>query len=122
MNHVPADPRDGRWEIDRPVYRVYFWRPDGGACREYELREAADVSEVLEWARSFPETEPGLNDWVPEVWVAHRDRIEALGLIRLMGAVRIRRVRQRPSGSRTGPATAGTRKCDVSALHASGGG
>lgn len=67
MEHAPVDLRDGRWEIDRPVYRVYFSRPDGGACREYELRKAADVSAVLEWARTFRETAPGLGDGVPEV-------------------------------------------------------
>lgn len=85
MEHALVDPRDGRWEVDQPVYRAYFWRPDGGACREYELREAADVAEVLEWARTFPETEARLAGWVPEIWVTHRDRVDGLGLIRLMG-------------------------------------
>lgn len=77
--------RDQRWELDEPVYRVYFWRPDGSACRQYELREVADVTEVLEWARTFPETEAGLAGWVPEIWVTHQSRVDGLGLIRLMG-------------------------------------
>lgn len=65
MEHAGVDPRDGRWEVDRPVYRVYFWRPDGRACDEYELRGAADVTEVLEWARTFPEGDPELTGWCP---------------------------------------------------------
>jgi hypothetical protein len=51
----PVDPRDTRWELDHPRYRVYFWqrhgdRPDSGwAGEEWEVA-GADVREVLAWA------------------------------------------------------------------------
>jgi hypothetical protein len=50
-----VDPRDTQWEVDRPAYRVYFWRQlDGGvdagwASEEWQI-EGADVREVLAWA------------------------------------------------------------------------
>lgn len=50
-----VDPRDTTWEVDRPAYRVYFWRKlDGGvdadwASEEWQV-EGADVLEVLAWA------------------------------------------------------------------------
>lgn len=58
-----VDPRDTEWELDRPVYRVYFWHqpeaPPGVAqqhvvwhCDEYRLRDAVYVEEVLDWART----------------------------------------------------------------------
>lgn len=58
-----VDPRDTEWEVDRPVYRVYFWHqppaPPGVAhehvmwhCDEYRLSEATDFEDVLGWARS----------------------------------------------------------------------
>jgi hypothetical protein len=49
-----VDPRDIRWELDQPVYRVHFWRSlaetagDGWASEEWGIRDA-DVSEVLTW-------------------------------------------------------------------------
>jgi hypothetical protein len=53
-----VDPRDARWEVSRPVYRVYFWerlmpeRPDSAwGSDEWQL-EDADIDEVLNWARS----------------------------------------------------------------------
>jgi hypothetical protein len=50
-----VDPRDTRWEVDRPCYRVYFWRragdrPDSGWESEDWQVEGADVGEVLAWA------------------------------------------------------------------------
>jgi hypothetical protein len=73
-----VDPRDTRWEVDQPAYRVYFWRRlgddpySGWASEEWQV-EDADVQEVLSWAgkgrarRSYTlyvcctcETEPGL--------------------------------------------------------------
>ncbi len=49
------DPRDQRWQVDHPSYRVYFWQRLGDAedsgwtSEEWEL-EGADVAEALEWA------------------------------------------------------------------------
>ena len=56
-----VDPRDTQWEIDQPVYRVYFWHqppapPDipqehmGYHCDEHRLAGAEDIHEVLRWA------------------------------------------------------------------------
>ena len=56
-----VDPRDIEWEVDQPVYRVYFWHQPpappgipqqhmGYHCDEYRLRDATDVHEVLAWA------------------------------------------------------------------------
>ncbi len=52
-----VDPRDIDGQIDAPTYRVYFWKrpeePRGGyLSSEYELREVADVHEVLDWAEA----------------------------------------------------------------------
>ena len=54
----PVDPRDQRWEVPQPSYRVYFWecpapeRADSGwTCDEWRL-EDTDVDEVLEWAQA----------------------------------------------------------------------
>ena len=47
MQAQPVDPRDTRWEVDQPAYRVYFWQP--GVTDEWEL-DGADVDEVLRWA------------------------------------------------------------------------
>lgn len=50
-----VDPRDIRWEIDTPAYRVYFWsrpgdHPDSSwASDEWQI-EGADVQEVMAWA------------------------------------------------------------------------
>jgi hypothetical protein len=46
-----VDPRDTRWEVWDPRYRVYFWRAleQSWASREFEL-SAADVVDVLAWA------------------------------------------------------------------------
>jgi len=52
------DPRDESREIDRPPYRVYFWQPQGTAddsmwaSDEWDLTDAADVTEVMSWAES----------------------------------------------------------------------
>jgi hypothetical protein len=49
----PVDPRDTCWEENDPVYRVHFWQRRGGswASDEHEVRDAADVEEVLRWSR-----------------------------------------------------------------------
>ena len=52
-----VDPRDTRWEIPHPSYRVYFWElqrlqdPDSGwVSHEWEIGDA-DIDEALNWAR-----------------------------------------------------------------------
>lgn len=60
MEVRPVDPRDTERSEDSPVYRVYFWErmsapgiPDermGYKSDEYELLDATDVREVLDWA------------------------------------------------------------------------
>ncbi|OHV33561.1 hypothetical protein BCD49_26345 [Pseudofrankia sp. EUN1h] len=50
-----VDPRDTMWELDNPVYRVYFWtRPAHSnaspSSTEFEITET-DVPAVLDWAR-----------------------------------------------------------------------
>ena len=47
-----VDPRDIRWEVSSPTYRVYFWRRVGGGyhSEEFQLSGASDVREVLAWA------------------------------------------------------------------------
>jgi hypothetical protein len=85
-----ADPRDTRWEADRPVYRVYFWHqppaPPGVAqehvmwhCDEYRLSDVTDVEEVLAWARGTARP-----DQTYVVYVEQRDG-DRSGLVRLLG-------------------------------------
>lgn len=46
-----VDPRDTRWEVTQPVYRVYFWQRSGtGWTSEEWQTKGADVCEVLAWA------------------------------------------------------------------------
>lgn len=52
------DPRDTEIEVTTPTYRVFFWEPEtdhgstesGFRSDEYEITDARDVHEVLEWA------------------------------------------------------------------------
>jgi hypothetical protein len=50
-----VDPRDVRWEVDAPAYRVYFWEPSAGSSgpgwvsEEWEIT-GTDVGEALAWA------------------------------------------------------------------------
>ncbi|WP_210650492.1 hypothetical protein [Nocardioides sp. SYSU D00065] len=85
-----VDPRDAQWEVDRPVYRVYFWHqpeaPPGVEqqhvmwhCDEYRLRDAVDVEEVLDWARAEARQDQSF-----VVYVEQRDA-ERSGLVRLLG-------------------------------------
>ena len=86
---APVDPRDTRWEVDNPVYRVYFWHRPAVApgsdqelwmwhCEEWRLTGAADVHEVLAWANG-----PEARARVFELFV-ESSRGE-LGLLRLAG-------------------------------------
>lgn len=85
-----VDPRDTQWEVDWPVYRVYFWHqppaPAGVAqehamwhCDEYRLSDVADVGEVLDWARS-----KARSDQTFVIYVEQRDA-QRSGLVRLFG-------------------------------------
>ena len=84
------DPRDTEWEVEEPVYRVYFWHqplaPAGVPQEhmmfhsdEYQLSGAVDVGEVLDWARSTAR-----RDQTFTLYVEHRHG-EGPGLIHLMG-------------------------------------
>jgi hypothetical protein len=50
-----ADPRDARWEVGTPAYRVYFWESSpvspgpGWLSEEWEI-SGTDVDEILDWA------------------------------------------------------------------------
>ncbi|MDT0187972.1 hypothetical protein Q9S36_48075 [Microbacterium sp. ARD31] len=85
-----VDPRDTQWEVDRPIYRVYFWHqpPAPGRvaqehmwwhCSEFRLIEASDVEEVLHWARR-----KARSDQTFTMYVEQRDA-QRSGLVRLLG-------------------------------------
>jgi hypothetical protein len=81
MEARPVDPRDTEWEVSCPTYRVYFWRrqPRGGyASEEFELRGAADVRDVLRWAKKRA------GGRLVTIY-AVRDGADGRGLIRLAG-------------------------------------
>jgi hypothetical protein len=46
----PADPRDRRWEVWNPRYRVHFWQQVGDAhlSREFDIT-ATEVDAALSW-------------------------------------------------------------------------
>jgi hypothetical protein len=86
-----VDPRDTRWEQDRPVYRVYLWHqpaaPEGVAqeqvmwhCHEHRLSDAEDVHEVLAWIAATIR-----DDQTYTLYVEHRDRDGEPGLVMLAG-------------------------------------
>ena len=70
-----VDPRDRGWEVDEPIYRVYF-HDANGASDEYEV-SGADVRSVIEWA----DGESGDRTYV----LYARVSINGLGLLRLQG-------------------------------------
>ena len=74
----PVDPRDTRWEVHAPSYRVYFW--SDGVSDEYEVTEA-DVPEVLAWADA--EAQRSHRTYV--LWLRSEGRDGEPGLIRLAG-------------------------------------
>jgi hypothetical protein len=85
-----TDPRDTEWEVEEPVYRVYFWHqplaPNGVPREhamfhsdEYRLSEAVDVGEVLDWARTTARP-----DQTFTLYVEHRHG-DSPGLIHLLG-------------------------------------
>lgn len=50
MHIEQVDPRDIGWELDEPAYRAYFWSDGGSRSDEFELQDARDVFEVIDWA------------------------------------------------------------------------
>jgi hypothetical protein len=77
----PVDPRDHRWEVWDPAFRVYFWRPiGGGAWGSRELQVSAnDVTETIEWA------DLNARDGETYTLFAVVDRGNDAGLVRLAG-------------------------------------
>ena len=77
----PVDPRDHRWEVWDPAFRVYFWRLIGGGA--WESREvqvsASDVTEAVEWA------DLNASDGETYKLFAVVDRGNDAGLVRLAG-------------------------------------
>jgi hypothetical protein len=70
-----VDPRDQTWEIDNPVFRVYF-HDDDGTSYEHAVRDG-NVEELLAWAGRFAEG----RTFVVYVCVPR----DGLGLIQLIG-------------------------------------
>jgi hypothetical protein len=82
MEARPVDPRDERWAVSSPTYRVYFWEAltpaPAVASDEYEIVNATDVHQVLAWARQHVLPHQSYEVFVV---VDHPDR----GLVRLAG-------------------------------------
>jgi hypothetical protein len=82
----PVDPRDQRWEVAKPVYRVYFWerqtpeRTDSGWTSDEWQLEDADIGEVLEWAQA----KAASRQFGVYVEVT-QGQPDGLGLVRLLG-------------------------------------
>lgn len=70
------DPRDERWEVDQPAYRVTFWTGSSHA-EEWEVT-GGDVPDVLAWIDE-QRRDRGFTLWAA---VAQPDGI---GLVRLAG-------------------------------------
>ncbi len=75
METLTVDPRDQRWELESPKYRVYF-HDANRSSDEYEIA-GADVDQVLTWAR----VKQGDRTFVLYACVPR----EGLGLVRLLG-------------------------------------
>lgn len=87
MDAKAVDPRDPRWSDEPTGYRVFFWRARGpigprelnvGVPYEsetYDLTDARDVEEPLEWARAHADgrtfTLYALHDREPEHGLIH---------------------------------------------------
>jgi hypothetical protein len=76
----PVDPRDERWEIWNPAYRVHFWRArDGGWARREIDVSGGDVMSVLRWAEAHASEEETYTVF------ATVESEAGLGLLRLVG-------------------------------------
>jgi hypothetical protein len=82
MDARPVDPRDARWQVDDPAYRVTFWtaphRPDAWHAEEWELT-GGDVTDALAWIE-----EHGAGRRFT-IYTAQRAGNGELGIVRLAG-------------------------------------
>ena len=81
LDAVPIDPRDQRWEVWNPPYRVCFWRSvgaDAWSARALEIT-GIDIDSVLRWA----EQEAAESERYQVFAVV--DRAGELGVVRLLG-------------------------------------
>ena len=87
MDVRPVDPRDVRWEVDRPRYRVYFWT--GSAAHPGSAPSSAEcelsgpdvaAAAVLAWAAE--QAVERRADWF-EVFVVVDPSPGGRGLVRL---------------------------------------
>ncbi|NEW42426.1 hypothetical protein GV794_25955 [Nocardia cyriacigeorgica] len=75
-----VDPRDGRWEVDDPTFRVYLWDTDARCSYEYEIT-GAEVETVIEWVGKT--ITPG---WRYTIYVViDVDERGGVGLVRIGG-------------------------------------
>jgi hypothetical protein len=83
MRTRQIDPRDSRWEVDRPAYRIHFWRKQAGhiesgwSSDEWEIDDA-DIDAVLRW------TDQQADGRVFTLYAIVTDH-DGVGLIRLLG-------------------------------------
>jgi hypothetical protein len=77
----PVDPRDTRWEVWNPRYRVFFWREvgTGYGSRGFDL-DTGEADAALAWA----DQERGENETFTLFAVV--DLGEDRGLVRLAGS------------------------------------
>jgi hypothetical protein len=80
MQVTGIDPRDVRYELDEPHYRVHFIEPVGSSD-EYHRAGARDVAEVLDWAKA----NAGDRTYVVYVFADLGPGGEEPSLIRLLG-------------------------------------
>jgi hypothetical protein len=78
------DPRDTKWEVTYPTYRVTFWlqqrrnqHASEWASEEWSIKDA-DIDQVLAWAQDKAQTRP----FIIYAYIAASD---GPGLIRLFG-------------------------------------
>jgi hypothetical protein len=97
MKIVPVDERTAEWELDTPLYRVYFWERGKGPAeasgvgyglKSYEISGAGDVFEVIAWANAH--SGPGRGEIYSGsdrsyVIYAVADRHVRKGIVRLIG-------------------------------------
>jgi hypothetical protein len=79
MDAQRIDPRGIIWEVDDPIYRVYFWRDTDNASEEWRLTEAASFRDVQAWADAQVQT-----GWTYQVF-AEVTTEQGLGTLRLFG-------------------------------------
>lgn len=85
MDVAVVDPRDVRWEVDDPEYRVTFWSSDGATSWEYMLTGAEGVRTVLEWVDRQTQAGNQHAGHVAEVLVVVERDDDGLGVLRLEG-------------------------------------